>query len=74
MIIFREHSGNTVRPFCMSVFNGVNNFTFRINDIQCQGNAAIQAVCCTGHSGVVGPDGHLHLVEYPLIVDTILNE
>jgi hypothetical protein len=58
VIIFNEHSGNTVRTLLMSVFNGINHVTFGIYDIKCQGNAAIQAVSCTGHSGVIGPNGH----------------
>ena len=74
MFIFNEHSGNTVRTLLMSVFNCINHITFGIYDMECQGNAAIQAVSCTGHSGVIGPNGHLHLVQDSLVVFAVFNE
>ena len=35
---------------------------------------AIQAVCGTRHSGVVGAHRHLYLVEQPLIIYTVFNQ
>ena len=58
----------------LSIGYRLNQFSFRVNDLQSQGDSAIQAVGSAGHSRVIGPDGHLHLVEYPLIVDAILDE
>jgi hypothetical protein len=40
-----------------------------IDDPHVQWNTAIQAVRRAGHSGVIGPDGHLHLVKQSLIID-----
>ena len=47
--------------------------TLRLDDIQEQGKAAIQAVRRAGHARAVGPHGHLHLIEYFLVVGTTQN-
>ena len=72
--IFAEHCSDTVKTRLISVFNGIDNHAIRVNNIKCQRDSAIQAVSCAGHSGVVGTDSHLHLVQYALIIFSILDQ
>ena len=65
---------NEVRIIPISVLDGFNQLSLRVDDVKGQGNTAIQAVSCTGHSGVIGPDGHLHPVQDALVVSAVLNE
>lgn len=43
--------------------NFVNLCSCLVDNADSYRDTAIQAVRCARHSGVVGPDGHLHLIE-----------
>jgi len=63
-----------VHQIVLSIFYPVNLLAIYIFDGNGYWYAAIQAVCSAGHSGVIGPNGHLHLVQQAFVINAIFDK